>query len=190
MNKLFLGLSSLFLSILLLMNFGASSAGAKVFVDRVELAKVWSQVSYDEYIPAKGDYFLVDIEKAVGYLLNDIGQTYTSFPIMTGSKRTPTPEKDWVVLQKNIQPNRVVFAESGEFFRMFLDEGKTFTHYGIHGYGFFEEEIEKGTKFLSLGCVLVADDVLDLIEESYLANGESLNISTRNEINIYDYLDK
>jgi hypothetical protein len=37
------------------------------------------------------------------------------------------------------------------------------SYFGIYGYGFFDEEIANGTKFLSLGCVLVTDDVLYLI---------------------------
>jgi len=38
-----------------------------------------------------------------------------------------------------------------------------------------------------LGCVLVADNVLDVIEESYLANGESLEMSTVKEVNLSSY---
>ncbi len=179
MNRVLISISFLFLSLVSFFNFYAYDVSADTLLDANEFTNVWAYQYYTDYQPSEGDYFLVDIEDAVGYLANDERRVYTSFPIMTGALRTPTPEKDWVVKEKNIQRNRVVFAESGEFFRMFLDGGETFTHYGIHGYGFFEEEIARGTKYLSLGCVLVADDVLDMIEESYMENGESLRVSTR-----------
>ena len=51
-----------------------------------------------------------------------------------------------------------------------------------------EEEMERGTKFLSLGCVLVADNVLDLIEESFIANGNTLQMRTTAEVNVSSYL--
>jgi hypothetical protein len=147
----------------------------------------WSHKSLTKFEPSVGDYFLVDINNGIGYLINDENKTYLIFPVMTGSLRAPTPEKEWVVKEKNIQPNRIIFSESGEFLRMYMD-GETRTGYGIHGYAYFEKEIKEGTKFLSLGCVLVADDVLDVIEESYLANGESLKMSTVKEVNISSYL--
>jgi hypothetical protein len=146
----------------------------------------WVGLTYNEYTPSFGDYFMVDVANGLGYLMNDSTKFYTSFPLMTGASGTPTPYKEWVVLEKNIQSNRVIFAESGEFFRMF-ENGTRRTSYGIHGYGYFEEEIANGRKFLSLGCILVADDVLDLIERSYIENGNMLNVSTRESIDLVSY---
>lgn len=185
MNRLFLSISFLVLSILSFFTFYVYDASAKALFETEQLPNLWIYQYYVDFQPSEGDYFLVDIEDAVGYLVNDYRHVYTAFPVMTGGKRTPTPEKDWVVLQKNIQPNRVFFAESGEFFRMFLNDGETRTSYGIHGYKYFDEEVEKGTKYLSWGCVMVADDVLDMIEASYIANGESLRVSTRSDVKVF-----
>ncbi len=150
-------------------------------------AGAWEIYSYNDFEPSEGDRFLVDINNALGYLINYENKSYTVFPIMTGAGRTPTPEKEWVILEENIQPNRIIFAESGEFFRMYAN-GETRTGYGVHGYAYFAEEMVKGTKFLSLGCVLVADNVLDLIEESFIANGNTLQMRTTAEVNVSSYL--
>jgi len=144
----------------------------------------WEVQNYREFEPSYGDYFMVDIENGIGYLANDFTRRMTVFPVMTGAKRTPTPEKEWLVLEKNIQSDRITFSKSGEFFRMYLDEGEKRTSYGIHGYAYFAKEIKNGRKFLSLGCVLVSDDVLDVIEESFLADNEKMRISTQAEIKL------
>ena len=90
--------------------------------------------------------------------------------------------------EKNIQSNRIIFGETGEFLRMYSNDGNTRTGYGIHNYAYFEEEIEKGTKYLSLGCILVAADVHDIIEKSYLANGENMRMITTNDVNLSSYI--
>jgi hypothetical protein len=148
---------------------------------------IWVRFEPSDYQASSGDYFLVDIENALGYLVNETSRFYTVFPIMTGAKRTPTPVKDWVVLEENIKSDRITFDESGEFFRMFLNDGATRTGYGIHGYAYFDFEIANGRKFLSLGCVLVSDANLDLIEESFIANGNRLNVMTRSVVDIEAY---
>lgn len=160
-------------------NFALSS------MDKSEFEQIiWTKFEFEDFEPSKGDYFLVDIENALGYLINDTTRFYTVFPVMTGALRTPTPVKDWVVLEKSVKSDRITFGKTGEFFRMYLNEGATRTAYGIHGYGFFEDEISNARKFLSLGCVLVSDNVLDLLEESFNLNGASLSISTRASIDI------
>jgi hypothetical protein len=156
-------------------------------VEAKAVSEEWIWLAYDEFTPSFGDYFMVDVTNGFGYLINDSKKSYTVFPVMTGAKRTPTPYKEWVVLQKSIQSNRVVFSKSGEFFRMY-ENGTKRTSYGIHGYAYFKDEIGKGRKFLSLGCIMVADDVLDIIEESYIANGNSLKVSTRESIDLLSYL--
>ncbi|MDX9970831.1 MAG: L,D-transpeptidase [Candidatus Gracilibacteria bacterium] len=148
---------------------------------------VWTRFEPSDFSVSAGDYFLVDIENAQGYLINENSRFYTVFPIMTGAKRTPTPVKDWVVLEENIKSDRITFDDSGEFFRMFLNDGATRTGYGIHGYAYFDFEIANGRKFLSLGCVLVSDANLDLIEESFIANGNRLNVYTRESVDIEAY---
>lgn len=151
---------------------------------------IWTKLESNEFKASAGDYFLVDIENAKGYLINENTRFYTVFPVMTGAKRTPTPVKDWVVLEENIKSDRITFDDSGEFFRMFLNDGATRTGYGIHGYGYFDFEIANGRKFLSLGCVLVSDANLDLIEESFIENGNRLNVMTRTTVDIEAYFNE
>lgn len=148
---------------------------------------VWNLQSSSKYGASIGDYMVVDISNGIGYLMNNLTKNVTIFPVMTGGKRTPTPEQEWVVKEKNIQGNRIFFGESGEFLRLYTDAGEQFTHYGIHGYAYFDREIERGTKYLSWGCVMTSDDVLDLIEESYLANGGLLKVTTVDEVNLSNY---
>lgn len=134
----------------------------------------------------EGDRLVADLQNSVGYLINDVTNYYTSFPLMSGQKRNVcyigrcyfagTPAQTWHVQEKNIQGDRVTFGPSGEFLRLY-NNGKR-TAYGIHGYKYFEQEIDKGTKFLSMGCLLVSDSVLDTIEASFLANGGDLEVIT------------
>lgn len=177
--------------IYVIFSFGVANAETwdiKAFRFRELNSEHWDLSKYEVFEASEGDYFLVDIDDAVGYLVNNSSNTYASFPIMTGAKRTPTPEKEWVVKEKNIQPNRTIFGETGEFLRMYTDEGGTRTGYGIHNYAFFEEEIENGTKYLSLGCILVSASVHDLIEKSYLASGENMKMITTNDVDLSSYV--
>jgi len=74
------------------------------------------------------------------------------------------------------QLRRVTFGPTGEFLRLYFNGKRTL--YGIHGHKYFEDMINSGNRFRSMGCLIVADDVLDVIENSYLANGESLMVIT------------
>jgi len=182
---LFLALLCLCFSILL--NYKLDPVKADVIDEKEVFEKdvsfAWKNVPYYEYIASEGDYFLVDVSAGIGYLMNDNTRYFTGFPVMTGGKRTPTPYKEWVVLQKDIKSNHIFYSASGEFFRMF-ENGTKRTGYGIHGYAYFDKEVLNGRKFLSWGCIMVADDVLDLLEESYIANGNTLKVSTKESIKV------
>lgn len=192
MNKIFRTIGFLYMLLYISLSFGIANADSWDFEKLYSLdsftSDTWDLSKYDKYEPREGDYFLVDIDDALGYLVNDGYMTYTVFPIMSGATRTPTPEEEWVVKEKNIQSNRIVFGETGEFLRMYKNDGDTRTGYGIHNYAYFEEEIEKGTKYLSLGCILVSADIHDLIEESYLANGENMKMITKYDVNLSSYI--
>lgn len=143
-------------------------------------------VSNDAFVPLKGDYMVADTENGVGYLIHSGSKRYTSFPLLSGQKRricyagrcydATTPDRTWYVKEKNIQLNRVMFGKTGEFLRLYFEDGRTL--YGIHGHKYFQNMLDKGNIFRSFGCLLVADDVLDLIEGSYLANGNELKVIT------------
>ncbi|MBD3330514.1 hypothetical protein GF354_03205 [Candidatus Peregrinibacteria bacterium] len=177
---------ALILMVFILMLYNGNYVLAGLFFND-EPTNVWTVSSHQNYPVSYGDEFIVDIENGEGYLINYYTKTFTKFPLMTGTTYAPTPVSEWIVKEKNIQGNRVVFSDSGEFFRMYKN-GITRTGYGIHGYKYFKREIENGRKFLSLGCVLVADDVLDVIEESFYANKELFNMSTREKVDLWDLL--
>ncbi|NIA01951.1 MAG: hypothetical protein GWP15_01060 [Nitrospirae bacterium] len=192
MNKVFRTIGLLYVLLYVFVSFGIANADSwnldGLYSLNVFSSSSWDLSRYDNFVVSEGDYFLVDIDDAFGYLINDDNKTYTVFPVMTGALRTPTPENEWIIKEKNIQSNRVIFGKTGEFLRMYLDDGNTRTGYGIHGYGYFAEEIEKGTKFLTLGCILVADNIHDLLEESYLINNENMRVITTNEVNLSSYI--
>jgi hypothetical protein len=146
----------------------------------------WKQVDIKEFIPSKGDYVLVGLDDAVGYLVNDSSLTYAQFSILSGQQKyvyyigryyyAATPEQTWAVKSKDIKKDRVTFSKTGEFLRLYKEGDPT--PYGIHGYRYFQKEIEKGRKYLSMGCILVADESLDVIEKSFLANDKDLTVIT------------
>lgn len=146
----------------------------------------WESVDIAVFEPSEGDYMVANPEKGVGYLINDKTRKYASFNLLSGQKRyvnyigryyyAATPLRDWVVKSKEIKADRVTFAASGRFLRLYFNGQGTL--YGIHGYKYFNYSVSKGEKFISFGCLLVADNVLDVIIKSFEANGGELNVKT------------
>lgn len=133
---------------------------------------------------------IVDVETNVGYLVRENGE-YTSFPVMTGQQRTvrylgrtyfaATPEKKWSAMEKNTQTDRITFGPTGAFLRLY-DRGLP-TNYGIHGTKYFDQMLAEGNQYRSMGCVLVDEDVLKLVIETFELNRNSLElVTTRNVI--------
>jgi hypothetical protein len=89
-----------------------------------------------------------------------------------------TPVAKWTVLSSHIQPDRVTFGATGEFLRLYRD-GKTRTHYGIHSYKYIDEFLASDDRYRSMGCVLVTDGVLDLLQAAFTLNGNKLEVETR-----------
>jgi hypothetical protein len=126
-----------------------------------------------------------DVKSNWGYLLNQDG-TYKPFPIGSGMKKkvkylrqeyySETPENIWVARQRKIQPDRVNFGVTGRFLRLF-DKGTQWSYYGIHS---VENKTwpQRASRYFSFGCIIVTEDVLDLIEQAYFMNGESLVVIT------------
>lgn len=192
MKKIFRTIGFLYMLLYVFVSFGIANADSwtleKLYSFDGFSSDSWDLSRYDKFEPSEGDYFLVDIDDALGYLVNDDKKTYTVFPIMSGGRGTPTPRQEWYVKEKNIQSNRIFFGETGEFLRMYSNDGNTRTGYGIHNYAYFEEEIEKGTKYLSWGCIMVSAEMEDIIEESYLANGENMYMVTTDDVNLSSYI--
>jgi len=142
-------------------------------------------VNFVDFHSAVGDYFMVDIDAGFGYIMNDDLGRFTAFPVMTGARGTPTPEEHWVILSKHVKGNHFTFGRTGEFLRMYRvkdGEKPKRTAYGIHNYALFDEKVADDTKFLSLGCVLVSEDVLNIVEESWLVNGRAMDIYTKHGV--------
>ncbi len=177
------------ISITITMFFGiiATASGFTLSKFTQELEPEWAYTNINNFIPSNGDYFQANLEKGIGYLINNKNKNFTIFPILSGQRQYvcyigrcyygATPEQKWVVEEINIQYDRITFSESGRFLRLYAD-GETRTSYGIHGHAYFDSMIQKDTKFQSMGCILVADEVLDVIEKSFYANENKLNVLT------------
>lgn len=149
----------------------------------------WNQVELSEYVASKGDYVMADLKNSTGYLLNDETKTYASFPLLSGQKRkvyylgrsyfAATPEQTWIVRELAIQSDRITFAKSGEFLRLY--DGEKRTSYGIHGHKYFDVMMARENKYVSMGCMLVADDVLDIIQNSFEADEKEMKVITTSD---------
>ncbi len=143
--------------------------------------------SSDGFVLQPGVIFYADTQSNWGYLLNPDG-TYKPFPIGSGMQKTvhylnqtyfaATPSDIWVVRERKIQPDRISFGDTGRFFRLFDDER---TYYGIHSIA-DKKWTQKADRYLSFGCILVEEDVLDLVEKAYELNGKVLVVITQNGV--------
>lgn len=155
----------------------------------------WESVDIASFEPSEGDYMVADTDKGVGYLINDKTLKYASFDLLSGQKRyvsyigryyyAATPLRDWVVKSKEIKGDRVTFGANGRFLRLFAD-GKG-TPYGIHNYKYFDYSVSKGEKYISFGCLLVADNVLNVIVKSFEANDGELKVKTTTDEQILPF---
>lgn len=146
-------------------------------------------VPRDQWVPAAGQELIVDTERNTGYIVDPNG-IFTSFPVVTGRNefiwwigryyKATTPEDTWVVQRRDIKGNRIVFGASGRFLRLFSKEGKNYTSYGIHSYAYIDKWISlpEEERFKSPGCILVTEDILDVIDAVYAANDNSLRVTT------------
>lgn len=134
------------------------------------------------------DRFIADTKENVGYLVHEDG-TYLSFPIASGQRRTVnyigltyfagTPSRNWTVESTKIQWDRTTFGPTGRFLRLHY-KGEP-TNYGIHGYKYMEEvaaDPAVANRYVSMGCVLVTEQILNIIEATYVKNGNTLDVAT------------
>ena len=141
-----------------------------------------------EWVPAQGDRFIADTKNNVGYIVHEDGQ-YTQMLIATGRREkvhyigrtymATTPIAKWTVKAKKIQGDRVTFGKSGEFLRLYRD-GTEYTAYGIHDYKYLDDVLAKDVegRYFSMGCILVPQNVVDLLEAAYVLNGNKLDFAT------------
>jgi len=148
-------------------------------------------VPADAWVPLAGDRVIVDTAENIGYLARENGD-FTSFPVLTGQKRVvryigrvynaATPERNWTVQSVDVKGRSMTFGETGTFLRLY-DEGEK-TAYGIHSHLTFQKMLDEGDRYRSMGCVLISEDVLQLIVATYDANGRTLDVATTHGVDV------
>ena len=146
------------------------------------------QISIAEWEPQVGDQLLLDTKNNLGYLTHNNG-LYIHFPIVTGQQRNvwyigryynaATPTWDWEMKSTHVKGDRVTFGPTGRFLRLYKD-GEDRTPYGIHGHRDAEMMLseEGDERFRSMGCIIVSEDMLKLIERTYLLKNSSLIVKS------------
>lgn len=151
-----------------------------------------AQVAETTYIPLPqweaqvGDRFIADTEANIGYIVHENGD-YTSMRIGSGRKKVvryagrtydaTTPETQWVVKELDYFGDVGIFGKTGRFMRLY-DGGTEYTSYGIHATGNIDDLLAAQDRFKSFGCILVSDEVLDILYKTYELNGDMLDVAT------------
>ena len=143
------------------------------------------QIPQEDWQPRMGDRLFVDTKNTIGYLIHTDGR-YTTFPVVTGQNRyvsyigryykATTPTWDWSVKSTHIEGDRVTFGETGRFLRLYKDGERT--AYGIHGHRDAETMLSEDKRFRSMGCIIISEEVLSIIEQTYNLGGGTLNVTT------------
>lgn len=144
-----------------------------------------SATEISEWEISPGDSLLVDTNRNIGYLVHENGG-YTEFPVATGQRRivryigrtynAKTPNLRWDVREKVVKGDRTTFGKRGLFLRLFDDDGET--AYGIHSHRSIDAMLAEEKRYRSMGCILVSESLLDVIEATYEANGQTLVVVT------------
>jgi len=142
-------------------------------------------VEPESWMPLAGDRVIVDTRENVGYIVREDGN-YTSFPVLTGQKRVvryigrtynaATPTGVWTVESMDVKGRSMTFGETGTFLRLYEDGEQT--AYGIHSHLTFRKMLAEGDRYRSMGCVLVDEAILKLLVETYILNGNRLDVAT------------
>lgn len=143
-------------------------------------------IAPENWVPQAGDRVMVDTTENVGYLVREDG-THTAFPVLTGQRRVvryigrtynaATPHKQWTSKSVDVKGRSMTFGETGTFVRLYDEDGEQ-TPYGIHSHLTFQKMLDEGDRYRSMGCVLVSEDVLKLIVNTFELNGGSLDVLT------------
>lgn len=144
-------------------------------------------ITLQNWIPAVDDRFIADTQMNQGYIVHTNG-AYTTFPIGSGKEENvryaglrynaATPDEKWIVKSTTIQKDRATFGKSGLFLRLYYNNGTTESHYGIHATGNITDILSDEDRYRSMGCVLVSNDILEILAQTYLLNGKKLEVVT------------
>lgn len=139
--------------------------------------------------PEAGDTLIVDVPRSTGYLVHSNGESLP-FPVATGRKavvryigrtyRADTPIRTWTAEQRQIKGDRRTFGVSGRFIRLF--RGGESSPYGIHSYYKISDWMEEDERFFSMGCIVVTEEVLDVIEETFSVNEKKMTVVTTDNL--------
>ena len=142
-------------------------------------------IDLSRWVPEVHDRFIADTKSNVGYIVHDNG-SYTMFRIGSGKNsevwylgrryNAHTPERVWKVESITYQTDHITFAKSGEFLRLYTD-GES-TPYGIHATQNINEMLTWEDRYKSMGCILVSNDVLQVLAHTYVMNGNKLEVAT------------
>ncbi|MBP9851030.1 MAG: L,D-transpeptidase [Candidatus Peribacteraceae bacterium] len=134
-----------------------------------------------------GDALIVDTTTNIGYLIHR-GGGFMQFPVATGQRRVVryigrtynarTPNTSWAILDKEVKGDRTTFGKEGLFLRLYDEDGET--AYGIHSHRSIDSMLAVENRFRSMGCILVSQSVLDIIETTYEGNSRRLDVLTLN----------
>lgn len=145
-----------------------------------------SEQGVRSWYPHEGDMLYVDTQENLGYLIHPDGRRFV-FRVATGQKRTvryigltyfaATPEANWLVKSHHIQGDRITYGPEGHFLRMYKDAAE-YSHYGIHTHASADSMLQEKDRYASMGCVIVSESILDLLERTYVLNGNQLSVVT------------
>ncbi len=137
------------------------------------------------WTPEIHDTFIADTESNMGYIVHENGD-YTMFRIGSGQQKkvhymgitydASTPVEHWAVKSTKIQTDRITFGESGFFMRLWRDNEET--AYGIHATENIKDILASNDRYKSMGCILVSNDILDILKKTYELNGKNLDVVT------------
>lgn len=135
--------------------------------------------------PMNGDRLVVDTQENMGYLIHPSGE-FLAFPVATGQRRVvryigrvynaSTPSRSWSVESTDVKGDHMTFGPTGLFLRLYYKDERT--PYGIHGHGQSEEMLSSDQRYRSMGCVIVSEDMLQVIRQTYELNGGYLSVVT------------
>lgn len=143
-----------------------------------------------EWRPEVGDHLFVDVDSNTAYLVHADAR-YLPFLVATGVRRrvqylgldyyAETPLADWVAEDSGtIQPDRVTFGPSGRFYRLYrmYADGKKRTSYGLHSSRDIKKWLEQPNRYKSYGCIVMTEEMLDVIDATVKINGGHLSVTT------------
>ncbi|MFA7681837.1 MAG: hypothetical protein WCX61_02285 [Candidatus Peribacteraceae bacterium] len=150
-------------------------------------APLIERVGFLGWEPQVGDALLIDTQNNFGYMIHPNG-SFFRFAVVTGQRRfvcyigrcynAATPTWEWRALSKEIKGDRVTFGPSGRFIRLFKD-GEENTAYGIHEYKYEDRIFESPGRFGSMGCIVVRQPIMDMIEHTFDINEGDFEVVTQ-----------